>query len=391
MKRTSLKLAVLMALVALALLVPAAGEVAHAATLCVDASGTQECFLDIQSAVDAASPGDTIYVYPGIYAGNIVVDKADLIIQRAPGTSPKPIVTDEVPSPFLRQARGADILGLASVPQYGFILIANRVRISGFEIYGFDNTEWSGGILVGGLIPGDMNHRAGGATIQRNTIHNNRYGVYLWQSNNNTVTLNTVYNSIDTNGSEGVGIMAWSGLCNSQVNAGNAANKSGKNNKITSNTVYSNDRQGIFAGAKTERPWCPTGPVGAHANMAGMQISSNTLYGNGRQGAEALGLMDVHLGTVNGNNIHDNKSAGILVYYSDGLTVTSNTLTYNGNVGIGVFKSKNNTFSGNSAFNNSLFDLFWDRLNSQTFGSNMCDRADPIEAWRCGPRVIGLQ
>ena len=48
----------------------------HAATLCVNTAGTGGCYATIQSAIDAANPGDTINIEPGNYSGNINITKS---------------------------------------------------------------------------------------------------------------------------------------------------------------------------------------------------------------------------------------------------------------------------------------------------------------------------
>src|SRR6188768_994179 len=61
--------------------------VAHAATLLVGAPSlscnSNGAYLTIQSAVNAASPGDTIDVCAGIYPEQVVVAKSDLTIRGA--------------------------------------------------------------------------------------------------------------------------------------------------------------------------------------------------------------------------------------------------------------------------------------------------------------------
>src|SRR5262245_27695513 len=78
-----------MAAAALLLAVVAAPGAAGGSTLFVDddglagpgCNGNGQAYPEIQSAVDAAGPGDTIRVCPGTYPGHIMVETADLTIE----------------------------------------------------------------------------------------------------------------------------------------------------------------------------------------------------------------------------------------------------------------------------------------------------------------------
>lgn len=75
-------------------------------------------FIKIQDAISAASDGDTILVFPGIYSGNVVVDKSLTLI----GIE-HPIVA-------------------ASENTIAIILRADKIRLLGFNITsGVSNTQ----------------------------------------------------------------------------------------------------------------------------------------------------------------------------------------------------------------------------------------------------------
>jgi len=54
---------------------------ATAAILCVEPTGAMGCFTTVQAAVDAAAPGDHIWVTPGVYYENVYVDTSTITIQ----------------------------------------------------------------------------------------------------------------------------------------------------------------------------------------------------------------------------------------------------------------------------------------------------------------------
>jgi len=354
---------------------------------CNDTTGTPYC--TIQAAVDAAAPGDTIMVAAGTYNGGIVVDKAGLRLM-AQG----PLGT-------------VKIVGAGgSGPVFGITVIADNVGIQGFEISGFNGQHDASGIFVGGLFAGDTANPADGADIEHNSIHDNGNGVYLWQSNNNRVSHNVVYNSLDFDGVEGTGILSFNGFGDAQTLAANAAGRSGMNNDISHNVVYDNDRLAIFAGACTEANFGCEGPNGVHADISGTEIHHNEAYGNGAHRTEAIGLLDAHGGEIDQNKAHDNDFLGIYINFSDGTTVDHNGADNNNGYGIlvgdsnaiavnhnetngqlygeFVYSTDGSLFDHNSAKNNSSFDLYWDGSGTNIFSKNKCGTASPSKAaWDC--------
>ncbi len=407
--KSSLKLVGLTVVALLLVLVPATSGVAHAATLCVNPGGTHGCFASIQAAVNAAGLGDTITVAPGTYHERVIVDKAGLKLtaQGAPGK------IKLMPPSSLPQCPAG---GQTNACSFGFTLVANNVTILGFEITGFNGYPDASGIFVGGLFAGDTAHRADGATIRLNLIHDNGNGVYLWQSNNNKIEFNTIFHSIDFDGAEGTGILSFNGYDNASTAAANAAGHSGKHNTISHNAVFNNDRLAIFAGA-CSYPYCDLSTPQVNANISGTTIDHNVAYGNGadkplggQNATETIGLLNAHGGTISHNDVHNNPNLGILINYSDGATIDHNTATHTGAYGIElnfaynvevahnttdgnryfgilVLSSDKDSLTDNSAHDNVRFDLYWDGAGSVKFDGNHCGTAYPSKAkWDCeGP------
>lgn len=93
---------------------------AHAATLCVNQDGSSGCSSTITAAVNAASPGDTILVAPGIYAEDVVIKQAVSLI----GSNRATIIDAS------GLANGIFIDGMASAPGTG----VSNVVVSGFTV-----------------------------------------------------------------------------------------------------------------------------------------------------------------------------------------------------------------------------------------------------------------
>ena len=83
---------------------------AKPAIIYVDDDGTAD-FNNIQEAIDFALPGDTIYVYAGVYHENIVIDK-NLVLK---GENKKAIIE-------------------CGEGKHGITITANNVEIEGFTI-----------------------------------------------------------------------------------------------------------------------------------------------------------------------------------------------------------------------------------------------------------------
>ena len=168
----------------------------------------------IQEAIDAASPGDTIYVYSGIYYENVIVNKAVSLI----GENRSFTIVD-----------GSEAGNVFSITR-------DNVSIRGFTIK-------NSGFLNTGIHLDDVND----CNIAENDITDNYYGFWLDLSSNNTIT----GNNIKENNWEGIRLYY---SLNNSITGNNITANNGfgiylyysSNNSITGNNIKANNGFGIY-------------------------------------------------------------------------------------------------------------------------------------------------
>jgi len=169
-------------------------------------------YTSIQGAINDASSGDTVFVFDDIspYRENLVITKSINLIGEDINTT-------------IINGSGTEI---------AVHLLANSINISGFTIEN-NSKDLTNNMVV---LESDFN------TISENKInHNKMYGIYLYNSNNNTITNNRVQSGIP----EGTNYPYGVNLYNSDNNTisgntfkdGNAILFSGNNNTFRDNTL----------------------------------------------------------------------------------------------------------------------------------------------------------
>jgi len=253
----------------------------------------------IQTAVDAASPSDTIIVRDGTYTENVDVNKR-LTIQSENGSD-------------------STIVLAANSSDHVFEVTTDYVNLSGFTVKGAIGEypyDPAGMYLCDACYCNiantvSKNNTSDGirlSTSHNNTLANNNLAIGIRTSYNNTITNNNCSNN-------DVGIWLHESY----------------NNTITSNTCSNNNHNGISLSY-------------THSNI----LRNNNCSTNN----EGIGLHGSYNNTITNNNCSNNEG-GLRLYKSYNNTITNNNCSNNDYGGITLSgDSSNNTIISNTANSN---------------------------------------
>jgi hypothetical protein len=240
-------------------------------------------FTHPQDAVNAASEGDTIVVYPGTYGSRyystpkpphwsasdqwapaLIVYKDNLTIQAYDPDPSKTVIesTHELWSnPVAIQASTGGVWNGSSYENAGvypsggtspnaIIILASGVTIEGFTLHrhfeGTYATYNTAGVMIGGLCAGDVNNLGAASNTVRNCYFSDVWhAVFIWHSSGNKVYDNEVA-SLSTN--------HWAAI---SVNDGDTDAKIQAGYLSTDNLIYANTiaNKGISIGAWPPPTW----------------------------------------------------------------------------------------------------------------------------------------
>jgi peptide/nickel transport system substrate-binding protein len=230
-------------------------------------------YSTIQEAINAANPGDTIYVREGTYYSGVNVNKAVSLI----GENRETTIID---------CYGEEI---------GFSIYQNYVNITGFTI---EHASY-------GIFIDNKNY----CNISGNDITTSTLGVYLYYSNYNNISGNQI-----------------------TYNYGDGINLAHSNNTIISgNNITENSNYGIYHSASSNNTISGNNIADNGEGIATSYpskynvISGNTLTENGYYG---LALSGFSSGTISGNTIK-NHDTGILLDTSPNNHIYHNNLIDN--------------------------------------------------------------
>jgi parallel beta-helix repeat protein len=336
-------------------------EVMSAKTLYVGGIGPLN-YSKIQDAINAANPGDTVYVFSGTYYENVIVNKTinltgenrDTTIINASGIgSAVYISADRV------NIKGFTAIGPESEKDEAVIML-DKVRNCRVIDNKPSHRIWSPGIF---LNYSDYNTLADNIGTQyRDPVDGE--GIYLAYSNNNIVINNTF----------------------SYLNNGIAIDHSPDNTIIKNNLSY--NRAGIMIVFSSNNTIVNNTLIDNYASPEGGSIfisfcsyGYNTIIGNTiiykTISSNSFGIWVQYssdgYNTFVGNNISSNHY-GIYITKSSYNTFIGNTI-FSNRYGIDISESSYNTFIDNSIFNNNC-SVYVERQSS---GSNFinCSLTNP--------------
>jgi parallel beta-helix repeat protein len=346
---------------------------------------TGESFHTIQAAIDDpdTKDGHTITV-TGTYYEHVIVSKQLSLIG--------------ISFPEINAGRSGSAIKI----------IADGCLVEGFSVTGSDHA-------AGISVESDNNF------IRNITASNNRYGIYLDCSSNNTLTNNTmsgnIYNfgvygetlshyihNIDTsNLVDGKAVYYWVDRENQQVpndagfvgiiNCTNITvrdltltnNNNGvllafsNNSRIENVTVSSND-DGICLLSSSSNTITNSSIASNNWDGSGIYLSSssnNTITNNiaSNNWGGGIYLSSSSNNTITNNTV-SNNAGGIRLFYSSSNTLTDNAANSNYKYGVLMEYSSNNTLSNNSASNNDWFGNCLFFSNNNTLRNNNATNND---------------
>jgi parallel beta-helix repeat protein len=320
MKRIGLTLAAVVILSAFSLSVTILPENAKGATLYVGGPGPGN-YTKIQDAVDAANPGDTIFVYEGTYYENVIVNKTVSLVGE---------------NKYLTVIDGGGSVDVVNVT-------ADWTNISGFTL------KNSGTVFLedAGIDARSIfNCNFTGNIFQDNS----EYGIFLWFANNSTFSGNRFSNN-------GVAIILMQSNWNVLANNDASGDPIGivyfsENNTVANNTV-SSTAEGIILGEASNNTvmdnilfdnWIGIWVQSSVNN----KIINNTATLNSQAGIQ---LASSYRSTVANNTASDN-SIGIELWGASGNLIENNNISSSTWEAFLVRGSDGNRIRNNSVFDN---------------------------------------
>ncbi|KKG09972.1 NosD domain-containing protein [Methanosarcina sp. 2.H.A.1B.4] len=277
-------------------------------TLYVGGEGSGN-YTTIQDAVNNASSGNTILVYPGTYTENVNASVENISIRSYSGNPDDTIIKRE------------------EFKSNNIKITANNVTISGFTITGAGSTgiymsRISGANIINnklsGVGCGIQMERSSRCNLINNTVSDSaQHGFYLSSSSNHCILAN---NTISYTGEEGI-LLRSSVYCT-------------LTNNVISNTYY----EGIYLNSSSN---CNvTGNTVSNTEDDGIDLNSSSncnINGNAVLNTEDDGICLVNSENciLTNNTVSNASDEGVCLSYSSGCTLTDNTIS-NADYGITV-------------------------------------------------------
>ena len=236
-------------------------------------------YTTIQSAIDAASKGDTIYVYAGTYNENIIID-----ISLTLRGEDRDVTT----------IKGNNLNATVGIT-------GENINLQGFTITNDGSQD--------GIYTSTSAH-----AFTENIFTQTSRGIHLYYSSENTITNNLFYDNTHSGVYMDVG----------------------QNNTISDNEFYSNTDEAIYiTGCGTshiERNLIHNNGKGIHAFQATSNIIQNNVIQSNSYGILFAGMITIHsnFNTISHNRINENTICGLRIEHSQFNKIEFNEIKGNG-------------------------------------------------------------
>ncbi|MFQ6107542.1 MAG: nitrous oxide reductase family maturation protein NosD [Thermoplasmata archaeon] len=324
----------------------------RATTLYVGGGGPDN-HTTIQGAIDAAMPGDTIFVYDGTYNERLTVDKTLTLVGESRDTT------------WINGGGSGDTIHVT----------ADWVNLTGFFVLNGGPIPWDAGI--------ELDYVQNCSISGNNFIVNDFEGVFLRSSHNNTIANNTVAfnvdmgisllsshnNTIIDNNVSSNGFNIALDYSDGNVIANNNASNSDSgialfysdHNIVMGNNASDNTNRGIFLDSS------------AYNRIEGNVASNNTNEG-------------IHLRLSIGNDLSENdvshSDEGILLWIADRTSLVNNTVS-DSVYGIHVDNSKYGSFAGNVMTRNGFYlEAGMAEWNTHSIDTSNTVNGRPVRYWK---------
>ena len=308
----------------------------RATTLYVGGAGPGN-YTAIQTAVDDANPGDTVYVYSGTYRETTIINKTVSLV----GEDQTVTVVDGNGT--------ADVIHVSS----------DWVNVTGFTIM-------NGGRFTGnsGIELQSVQH----CHIASNTLLNNSFGIRLLSSANNSIAQNSAFNS-----SNGIRL------------------ESSSNNTIINNNASLNQFIGIYLIESNDNSVIENTAFGNIGPGIAVEESINNIIeaNNALHNDHGIRLSRSSDNLVANNTLSSNIFTGIRVYSSSDVTIQNNTIVNDPTVterflGVESYNSNSLTITGNVMVKSGIFIrgmTVWE-WNTHSIGTSNTVNGKPVHYWK---------
>lgn len=304
----------------------------------------------IQEAIDDASPGDTVYVFAGIYHESVKVNKT------------LSLVGDDMDVVTIDGNETGDVVYVS----------ADWVNITGFTVRNSSRSLELFPHFAGVRLDSVTNCR-----ISNSNVSDNEYGVLVVNSSGIVIAESVV----TSNYKEGIAVTYSD---NSTVFGNHVSGNWGvgifiinsDNNAIINNTASANTQGILLYSSRLNTVW--------HNSVSGNEIginvrlsNNNTVFRNNVSGNEDYGIYvwQSDLNVFSYNNV-SNSGSGIYLGLSKYNTVSDGNLSYN-HVGVALEDSENNTIARNMILSNDLYGVYLNQsVDNRIFHNDFVDNTE---------------